>query len=306
MTFTIKISLLKPVLKADKYINLIRNCGAFYMIVASASDKLISAFCYEPTHVKGPSYGTAWVGHINFAYYLISELQPNTVVELGTHGGASYFAFCDSIKLNNLKTKSYAIDTWQGEEHAGKYKNNVYEFVSAVNQNNFSEFSLLLRSTFEDAAERFSKNSIDMLHIDGFHSYEAVSLDYNTYIEKVSDSGIVLFHDTHEKRKGFGVHRFWSELKNTYPEQCFEFAHSHGLGIFFKSKLGMNKHESLVLSLKNKDITNIFQKLGMCLYEEYNGTMAKKPPKLSRSTKIGFSIKKRLALFPRLEKLFSE
>lgn len=237
--------------------------------------KLISALCYEPSHLNGPRYGTAWVGHINFAYYLISAMEPTVIVELGTHGGASYFTFCDSIKDNNLGTKSYAIDTWQGEDHAGKYSNEVYDFVANKNHESFSNFSFLVRQTFEAAAENFEKNSIDLLHIDGFHSYEAVSADYNAYIDKVSDSGIILFHDTHEKREGFGVHKFWSEMKNAYPDQCFEFPHSHGLGIFFKSKMSLNKHQDIIYCMQDKNIKEIFIKIGMCLYKKCNNGQRK-------------------------------
>lgn len=243
------------------------------MDLGLANDKLLASFCYEPAHLVGPRYGTAWVGHINFAYYLISEMQPKIIVELGTHGGASYFAFCESIRNNRIKAQAYAVDTWQGEAHAGAYTNEVYEYVAKTNLDNFSDFSTLIRQTFETAAEGFSKNSIDLLHIDGFHSYEAVLADYNTYKDRVSDRGIILFHDTHEKREGFGVHRFWSEMKNTYPDQCFEFSHSHGLGIFFKSDDAMHNYQDLVLSLKDERIKAVFQKIGMFLYQKYNRKM---------------------------------
>ena len=95
---------------------------------------------YVPKHVDLRKRRTAWRGHIPFAYDLVKGLKPRTLVELGTHYGGSYFTFCDSVKINNLSTQCYAIDTWVGEEHAGFYDNSVFEFVN--------QYKLKLRKLF--------------------------------------------------------------------------------------------------------------------------------------------------------------
>ena len=60
---------------------------------------------------------SAWIGHIPFASWLITELKPKIFVELGTHTGASFLAFCQSIAENSLSTKAYAVDVWKGDNH---------------------------------------------------------------------------------------------------------------------------------------------------------------------------------------------
>lgn len=172
-----------------------------------------------------------WLGHIHFAYDLVSQSKPETVVELGTHWGVSFFSFSQAAKDHSPSTKLYAVDTWQGEEHAGFYDDKVIKFVKKVKANFFPSLAIhLVRKTFDQAAADFADQSIDILHIDGLHTYEAVKHDFETWLPKVKPDGLILFHDTTEKGHGFGVYRFWRELTKKYPMH-FEFPHSHGLGV---------------------------------------------------------------------------
>ncbi len=172
---------------------------------------------------------SAWLEHGPFALWLGESLKPKKFVELGTHNGFSYFTFCESLKLNTSPHEAFAIDTWQGDEHAGFYDNDVFSSVSEINSMFFSSFSTLVRSTFQTAVDYFENDSIDLLHIDGLHTYEAVSNDFNTWICKLSETSIVLFHDINVRERGFGVHKFWAELSTKYPN--FAFSHGHGLGV---------------------------------------------------------------------------
>lgn len=174
-------------------------------------------------------YPLSWLGHIPFASWLTTTLAPRVFVELGSYSGTSYFSFCQTVRDAGISTRCFAVDTWAGDEHTGGYGEGVFESFSAHNEINYASFSKALRMRFEDAVEQFADGSVDLLHIDGLHTYQAVKSDFETWRSKLSDVGVVLFHDTAVEREGFGVGQYWSEVSAQYPS--FEFSHSNGLGV---------------------------------------------------------------------------
>jgi predicted O-methyltransferase YrrM len=160
-----------------------------------------------------PSYVpmTAWLRHGPFATWLVNAAQPRLIVELGSHFGYSYFAFCEAVRLAGLPTQCIAVDTWQGDEHTGYYGEEVYQTVLQQNEV-YSSFSTLLRKTFAEALADVPDGSVDLLHVDGRHFYEDVKEDFESWIPKLAQNAIVLFHDTMVHERDFGVWKYWAEL----------------------------------------------------------------------------------------------
>lgn len=186
----------------------------------------ISAASYWTAEHEVPS---AWREHTPFGSWLVEAMEPRTIVELGTHNGLSFFVFAEASRRLGLDTRLFAIDSWEGDEQAGFYGEDVYESVLAIANEFYPTSTELIRAYFADAVTRFDHGSIDLLHVDGRHSYDDVRADFETYQSTLSTRAVVLFHDTHEIQPTFGVHRFWDELATTAPS--FAFHHGHGLGV---------------------------------------------------------------------------
>jgi O-antigen biosynthesis protein len=218
--------------------------------------------CLAIPERRAPS---AWLEHTPFAMWLTSALRPDTLVELGTQYGTSYCAFCQVIETLGLPTRAFAVDTWEGDPHSGWYTPEVLDDLRRHHDPRYARFSTLLQMTFDDAVAGFADNEIDLLHIDGYHTYEATRHNFETWRPKMSDHGIVLFHDVMVRRDDFGVWKLWEELTSQY--RGFTFLHESGLGVLAVGPDAPDEVRAL-LDLRDVDIASVrtvFHQLGQRL-----------------------------------------
>lgn len=170
-----------------------------------------------------------WIGHVPFGMYVIDLLRPKALAELGIYNGVSYYALCQAVKELGLETRCYAIDTWQGDAVRGLYGPEVLADLEEHHNPLYGSFSRLIQGTLDEALNSFADATLDLLNIDGYHTYEELKSNFEKWLPKMTARGVVLFHDINVREGAFGVAKFWDELKLQYPN--FEFAHSHGLGV---------------------------------------------------------------------------
>jgi glycosyltransferase involved in cell wall biosynthesis len=190
------------------------------------TDGALAPAFWRPARLEVES---AWFGHVPFAHWIVAAHRPSSIVELGTHNGVSYSAFCEAVLRERLNARAVAIDTWRGDEHAGFYGEDVLRQLRRFHDQRYASFSTLMQATFDEAQCFIEDDSVDLLHIDGRHGYDDVAHDFATWRKKLSPRGVVLFHDTNVRERDFGVWRLWAELRAEFPS--FEFLHSHGLGV---------------------------------------------------------------------------
>lgn len=168
-----------------------------------------------------------WHEHLPFGMFLVSVLRPRVLVELGTIAGDSYCCFCQAVSEFGLDTQCYAVSTWSGQ--AGQNGDRLLADLRAYHDPRYGRFSHLLRSAFKEAGPQFADGSIDLLHIDGVQTDEAVRSEFEAWLPKVSDGGVILFHNTNVREQDFSVWKFWEEVRHDYLS--FEFKHGGGLGV---------------------------------------------------------------------------
>lgn len=195
---------------------------------------------------------SAWTEHAPFSYWLEERLKPSLIVELGTHNGMSFFSFCQAVERLQLETRLIAIDTWQGDQHAGFFDEQVFDEFKK-NQKRYDDISWYYRKTFEEGLKHIENDSADIIHIDGFHSYEAVRKDFYDALPKLAKNGIIILHDTNEYGRNFGIYRFWAELVEKFP--TFHFNHGHGLGLVSPKEI--RKDLDFIFSLNFKDMNKL-------------------------------------------------
>lgn len=175
-----------------------------------------------------------WMSHIPFAFWLVDILRPCLLVELGTYNGASFCAFCQQIERLGIPCEAYAVDLWHGDVHMGEYGEEVYDDLADHVAKHYPGFACLVRSSFDDALPRFTDGSIELLHLDGCHTCQAITHDFDAWLPKMSDRGVVLIHDTRARLPGYGGVAAWEEISRRFPS--FVFSHGYGLGVALVGK----------------------------------------------------------------------
>ena len=157
--------------RSDRPVSTIMNNATPSSSKRSISNCIMTIFPFSPASFQRPKrlITSAWIEHAPFAFWLIDRHRPRCVAELGTHEGFSYLCFCQQVQASALNSKCFAIDTWAGDEHAGYYGADVFDHLRRYHDSQYSSFSKLVRSTFDEAVDQFNDESIDLLHIDSRH-----------------------------------------------------------------------------------------------------------------------------------------
>jgi predicted O-methyltransferase YrrM len=115
----------------------------------------------------------------------------SVVVEVGSYKGKSTAYMCSALsKKNNIKF--YAVDTFCSDSMPVERKDVLDEFLE--NTKEYKSIISPLRGIAHETAKKWSL-PIDLLFIDGDHSYEAVRTDIEDWVKFVKSGGIVIFHD---------------------------------------------------------------------------------------------------------------
>jgi hypothetical protein len=165
---------------------------------------------------------SAWKGHRKFSEWLVNEINPSVTVDLGVDYG--YSLFCLATPNKGIV---YGIDSFEGDIHAGVHPDAFEKVTEVIKQNQYTNIKLI-KGFFDDVAKTWSL-PIDLLHIDGLHTYEAAMNDYQTWKRFLKDESVIIMHDVTSFKE---VRRVFEDID--LPKMMF--THSAGLGVLSKNK----------------------------------------------------------------------
>lgn len=128
--------------------------------------------------------------HYHILYDIVNTYNPTkqiTYVEIGCYAGGSA-----CLVLQRPNTKVISIDTG-----VAIHPDVVHNNVNRLNIHNNEYHYILADSQRMDTVENLKQivNNIDVLFIDGDHSYTGVTNDFSLYSELVNKNGYIIFDD---------------------------------------------------------------------------------------------------------------
>ena len=150
---------------------------------------------------------------INQLLTLISQIHPKTVLEIGTSLGGTLYTF-SKVAANNATIISVDLPRGYPLWKIALYKS----FAQGSQKIHLVQGNSHAPSTLSKVKKIINETEVDVLFIDGDHSYEGVKRDFEMYTPLVRNCGLVVFHDivSGPSESVGGVPKFWSEIKCSY------------------------------------------------------------------------------------------
>jgi predicted O-methyltransferase YrrM len=156
---------------------------------------------------------------------ILEKSPPRRIIEIGTANGGTLFMLTQLAAPNATivsvdlpggrlggasSSLRHAYPRWRTRLYRGFARDGQSVHVIRADSHQVA--------TVEDVRRRLPEGKVDFLFIDGDHSYEGVSRDFELYSPLVAEAGLVAFHDILPSRPGGhgdpgGVPAVWSAIK---------------------------------------------------------------------------------------------
>jgi len=171
---------------------------------------------------------------------IIKLRKSKYILEIGTSNGGTLFLF---TRVASDDACIISIDLPLGP-YGGGYPSWKIPFFKSFAKDRQKIFLLRLDSHLEFSLEKIKSllagKELDLLFIDGDHSYEGVKTDFHMYKPLVRKEGLIIFHDIVPVISDSGCQgsKFWNEVRLRY--ETTEIIENNkqngfGLGIVVKS-----------------------------------------------------------------------
>jgi len=167
-------------------------------------------------------------------FNVVAEIRPRTVIEIGTGWGGTLFLFATVASPDAILVSIDLPSSLFGRGYPS-WKDRLYKSFARDRQ----EIELVRGNSHQassvEAVERLLKNrQVDVLFIDGDHTYEGVKKDFELYSPMMRKGGLIAFHDITPSLNNseIEVPQFWRELRDAYENSKIKFQQDEaGIGI---------------------------------------------------------------------------
>ena len=161
------------------------------------------------------------VGEILYA--LARNARPKVIVEIGAFIGVSAIYFAQAMEDNDEPSgKVYSIDLFEPHPESPllpfRIENPLEIAADNVKRAGLEHRVSFIKGNSYSVAARLlpTLDGIDILFIDGDHTYKGALRDYNTFHAAVRKGGLIVFHDIHpEECAWWGPRIVLDSLKRT-------------------------------------------------------------------------------------------
>ncbi len=154
---------------------------------------------------------------------VVATLRPRTVVEIGSGAGGHFYALAQLAHAEALLVSIDMPDGGYGGGHGDLIARILRSFAAPGQRIETIGDRSFHYSTRRDLERILDGRPIDLLFIDGDHSYGGVRSDLAMYQPLCAPDAMIALHDIcvtpENSGRGFDVGIFWKELAATRPTQ---------------------------------------------------------------------------------------
>jgi len=192
---------------------------------------------------------------------IIKKANAKNFVEIGTSKGGTFYAFSkvmgegEKISVDMLNGNLGGLNDIETQQRnkalQGEIKNSVFITGNSHNYDIYTELKNIL-----------GNEEIDILFIDGDHSYNGVKKDFEMYKPLVKEGGLIIFHDIidteYHRQFNCYVSKLWGEIKGEKKEIVTDGVWG-GFGVLFNKKVDYECYQIYFDNESKKGLNPLFK-----------------------------------------------
>lgn len=175
------------------------------------------------------------IPYLQFVLNYFKDKKDINFVEIGTCKGGNFVLCGNVLTVANKNVSGIAIDL-PNQDKWGGYPVNPADEIKKFNPK-FKYEVIIGNSHHPGTVTQFKSllkdKKLDLLFIDGDHSYVGCKKDFELYTPFVNKGGLIVLHDVknYPHWKHVEVWKFWREMSKKYKFHEFSYNVNYGIGV---------------------------------------------------------------------------